>query len=109
MKRFSILLVLIPLVLITISHLQAQSQKPPENAAPKYRVMSVSDMFKGDDAAMKKVYQMAFSASVDGKPIGRRRTDMDTPDYEAAINRLAKDGWELVTVNKSNYWVFQAC
>ena len=32
---------------------------------------------------------------------------MDVRDYDEALNRLAQGGWELVTVNKSNYWVFR--
>lgn len=38
---------------------------------------------------------------------GIGRTDMDAFDYEKALNRIAAQGWELVAVIKSNYWVFR--
>ena len=73
-----------------------------------YRVMSPIEMFDGDDDAKKKISQMMFTVKKGAKPQGIQRTDMDAKDYERALNRLAGEGWQLVTVTKSNYWVFNS-
>lgn len=74
----------------------------------EYKAMSLAEMFADSDAAMEKVFQMTTVArGENGQPIGINRTDMDVSDYNEALNRLADEGWELVTVNKSNYWVFR--
>ena len=58
----------------------------------------------GDSAAGKeKIGQLVIHDN--NNPL--QRTDLDVPDYQEAIDRLAKDGWEPVTVNHSNYWVFR--
>lgn len=71
----------------------------------EYNVMSLVEMFAdapNPDQIKKKILQMTVRTSP-----GIHRTDLDVSDYEEAINRLAGEGWELVTVNKSNYWVFR--
>ncbi len=72
-----------------------------------YRVMSLVEMFEGDDEATKKIADMMFVVKKGDEPQGVQRTDLDAKDYERALNRLASKGWTLVTVNKSNYWVFR--
>jgi hypothetical protein len=69
--------------------------------AYEYRVMSIMDMFEGQPEADKV---MNLAVQVKGQ---FNRTDMDAADYQKALNRIAAEGWELVTVNKSNYWVFR--
>lgn len=98
-------------ILITVSwtfaHGQPDAGDTKKSDAPTYRVMSVAEMFEGDEAAKAKISQMLVTVKVNGKPAGIHRTDMDVKDYERALNRLAAEGWTLVTVNKSNYWVFK--
>ena len=92
----------VPLVLVGVTSLasctkrQAASPKAPSY---EYRVMSLMDMFA--DTQEEKVKQLTVSVGP------ARRTDMDAADYQEALNRLSGQGWELVTVNKSNYWVFR--
>ncbi|MGC1481677.1 MAG: hypothetical protein WA771_14350 [Chthoniobacterales bacterium] len=69
----------------------------------EYRVMPLAEIFKGQPAAMAKIGDLMVK-----EPSAQfTRTDMDAADYEEALNRLAGEGWELVTVNKSNYWIFR--
>ena len=68
----------------------------------EYRAMSLIEMFKDDPDARKKISDIMVT--VDGE---FNRTDMDTTDYTKALNRLADNGWELVAVNRSNYWIFK--
>ncbi|MCG6155132.1 DUF4177 domain-containing protein [Rubinisphaera margarita] len=75
-------------------------------AAPEYRVMSLIDMFKEDEVARKKIGEMMFQVRKSSDSPRVTRTDLDVADYQRALDRLAKEGWRLVTVNKSNYWVF---
>lgn len=72
-----------------------------DQANYEYRVMSLLDMFEGQPAAGK------IADIVVQTKDAPHRTDMDAADYQEALNRLAAQGWELVTVNKSNYWVFR--
>ena len=84
----------------------AEATRPPQPAPRyEYNVMSLMEMFK-DSPNAEKMRDKIGDIMVQGEE-DFNRTDMDVPDYEAALNRLAKDGWELVTVNKSNYWVFR--
>ena len=72
-----------------------------EEAHYEYRVMSLMQMYEGTPEAQK------VREIVPRVTNGIGRTDMDAVDYEKALNRIAAEGWELVTVNKSNYWVFR--
>lgn len=91
---------------ITCVLAQPREDAPPPQPKVEYRVMSLWQLFQGDADAERKVRQIAIKVRSDGKP-RVQRTDMDVRDYEKALNRISKDGWELVTVNKSNYWVFK--
>ncbi len=83
------------------------AETPAENATvPEYRVMSLIDMFKEDEVARKKIGEMMFQVRKSSETSRTTRTDLDVADYQRALDRLAKEGWRLVTVNKSNYWVF---
>ena len=89
-----------------------ETSAPP--ATYEYKVFSLIDMFADSPRAQamdKKIGQMMVrvSGAMNGKEIqsGFRRTDMDAADYQEALNRLAAQGWELVAVNKSNYWIFR--
>ena len=95
------------LVAIGVSYMGAQQPAAPL-ARPEfeYRVVSLWEMFKGDVDSERKVKEIAGSIRTSGRPAAHR-TDMDAKDYEAALNTMAKDGWQLVAVNKSNYWVFR--
>lgn len=86
---------------------QDASVARPVKGAETYRVMSLIEMFQHDDAAQKKIAQIMFTVKKGDEPQGVQRTDLDAKDYENALNRLASEGWTLVTVNKSNYWVFK--
>ena len=86
---------------------QAVPDSQEKASATIYRVMSLVEMFEGDDAAEKKIAQMMFTVKKSDNTQGIRRTEMDAKDYERALNRLARDGWTLVTVTKSNYWVWK--
>lgn len=68
----------------------------------EYKVMSLLEMFSNSEAAKKKVLDMMVQPAT-----GPRRTDMDAADYHEALNRFSQEGWEPVTVTKSNYWVFR--
>ena len=92
---------------LTVAYGQAESDEADQPTVPQYRVMSLVEMFKGDDEARKKIAQMMIQVKKGDEPQGFHRTDMDAKDYERALNRLAADGWTLVAVNKSNYWVFK--
>ena len=64
--------------------------------------MSLIEMFKDDPEANKKISELMVQVK------GHfNRTDMDVSDYKRALNRIEKEGWTLVTVNKSNYWIFK--
>ena len=78
------------------------TQPSLNNTEYEYKAMSLAEMFKGDKDANKKIADIMVTVSE-----GFNRTDMDAVDYTEALNRLAADGWELVTVNKSNYWIFR--
>ena len=84
----------------------AEPARPPQPALRhEYNVMSLAEMFK-DSPNAERMRDKIGNIMAQGDR-GFNRTDMDVPDYETALNRLAQDGWELVTVNKSNYWVFR--
>ena len=72
------------------------------NIEYEYKAMSLVEMFEGDAAAQKKITDMMVKVGE-----GFNRTDMDAIDYTEALNRLGTQGWQLVTVNKSNYWIFR--
>lgn len=91
----------------TLSYGQDQAEQPDAKPAVTYRVMSLVEMFEGDKEARKKIAQMMITVKKGDEVQGFQRTDMDATDYERALNRLAQEGWILVTVNKSNYWVFK--
>jgi hypothetical protein len=82
-----------------------QPDDPLASASFEYNVMSLAEMFVDSPNAEKAKRKIASIAVRMGN--AARRTDMDVADYEEALNRLAREGWELVTVNKSNYWVFR--
>ncbi len=69
----------------------------------EYKVMTLYDMF--GETQKDKVMKIAVTVNVGDAHV--TRTDMDPPDYQDALNRLASEGWELVTINKSNYWIFR--
>ena len=71
----------------------------PQSSQYEYKVMSLYDMF--GQTHKEKLSQLTVSTA------DFKRTDMDVPDYQEALDRLSSQGWELVTVNKSNYWVFR--
>jgi len=78
---------------------------------PEYRVISLEDLFKGDDEALTRLKEGSLnSAFSDGSEyqirVGVRRTDMDAQDYEKALNRMAADGWMFEGLTKSNCWIF---
>ena len=108
MKRIfiSCLISLVLISTLTVAIGQAESDETGQPTVPQYRVMSLVEMFKGDDEARKKLAQMIQVKKSDD-PQRFHRTDMDAKDYERALNRLAADGWTLVAVNRSNYWVFK--
>ena len=91
----------------TFAYGQAGDEKIADQDRQAYRVMSIAEMFEGDEEAQKKISQMTMKVTIDGVPQGLNRTDMDAVDYERALNRLAADGWILVAANQSNYWVFK--
>jgi len=68
----------------------------------EYKVMSLLDLFGDTDSGRAKIAQLMVTSSD-----GFRRTDMDVPDYQQALDKMAQQGWELVTINKSNYWIFR--
>ena len=108
MKKLSVS-ALLTLLAAGVSLLYAQEQAAPPQAGlavPEYRVMHLGEMFKGDEEAMKKIGELSVRVTGGTNQVQVNRTDMDSKDYERALNRLAKEGWTLVTVNKSNYWVF---
>ncbi len=107
MKQFVLLCVAVVVAYAGLTFAFAQEKAAPE-AITQYRVMSLADMFKDDEAAMKKVKEMVVNISINGRPAnGIRRTDMDAADYEKVLNQISDDGWELVSVTPANYWVFQ--
>jgi len=85
----------------SVAEPQAESATVPE-----YRVMSLIDMFKEDEVARKKIGEMMFQVRKSSETSRTTRTDLDVVDYQRALDRLSQEGWRLVTVNKSNYWVF---
>ncbi len=93
----------------TLTYGQNKQPVEAQEAAEVYRVMSLIEMFEGDEDAKEKLVQMMFKVTNGQKPQAVRiqRTDLEPQDYERALNRLAAEGWTLVTVNKSNYWVFK--
>ncbi len=94
-------------VAMTATYLWAQPRDQHKAKTQiEYRVMSLWEMFEGDAESERKVKQMFVTVKTSGHT-GTQRTDMDVQDYQKALNAIAKDGWELVTVNKSNYWVFK--
>ena len=78
---------------------------PPASAPSQYetRMMSLVELVGDSESGKVKIAQIA----VQDKNAAFKRTDLDVSDYQQAFDRLAKDGWEPVTVNKSNYWVFR--
>jgi hypothetical protein len=78
--------------------------KHPISAPSEYefKVMPLIALVGDSPEAAKKISEMMVKTKD-----GFNRTDLDVTDYQAAFDRLAKDGWEPVTVNKSNYWVFR--
>ena len=76
--------------------------QPAVRSAYEYRVMSLMEMFGDTDAGAKRVGELMVES-----PGPVHRTDMNSADYQEALDRLADEGWEVVTVNKSNYWVFR--
>jgi len=59
-------------------------------------------MFNGNAEAMKKMADMMVHVSG-----SFNRSDMDAADYTKVLNKLAAEGWQLVAVNNSNYWIFR--
>ncbi len=95
------------LVAIGVTYLWAQeSNIPTPKPQVEYRVMSLWEMFEGDVEAERRVKELSVTIRTTEK-VRTRRTDMDAQDYQKALNTIANDGWELVTVNKSNYWIFK--
>jgi hypothetical protein len=92
---------------LTIAYGQNGAASHQNDTVGTYRVMSLVEMFEGDEEARKKIADMMFVVKKGDEPQGVQRTDLDAKDYERALNRLASKGWTLVTVNKSNYWVFR--
>ena len=86
-----------------------QQTPSPEARVPAttYRVISFPEMFAGDEEARQRLFEYMVHVKKGDEPQGVHRTDMDPKDYERALNRLAAEGWTLVAVNKSNYWVFK--
>ena len=85
---------------------QQAAPKAAKVAAYEYKVMSLAEMFKDSKNAQKKIAELVVHVQTPNN-FQFQRTDMDVRDYDEALNRLAQEGWELVTVNKSNYWVFR--
>jgi hypothetical protein len=73
----------------------------------QYRVIPFPELFIDDEEAQQRLREVMFHVKKGDESQGIHRTDMLPKDYERAINGMAADGWQLVTVNKSNYWVFQ--
>jgi hypothetical protein len=99
-----------PAVIVFIVTMAFAAQEAEENGVAlqcEYNVMSLAEMFSDAPNAAEMLQKiLELTVQVQGGP-GLRRTDLDVPDYDEALNRLADDGWELVTVTKSNYWVFR--
>jgi hypothetical protein len=96
---------ILPLVVLALLF-TASRDLAADQAAFEYRVMSLVEMFEGLPEA-SKVMEIAVQVKTTSGGPSFNRTDMDAADYQKALNRLAGQGWELVTVNKSNYWVFR--
>lgn len=91
------------IALIATWVVQGQMKQPSSVASQyEFKLMGLADLVKDSPAGRKKVMEIAVHAKT-----GWIREDLDGEDYQAAFDRLAKDGWEPVTVNKSNYWVFR--
>lgn len=69
------------------------------NDRPIYRVMNLNQLFENDAEAQRKLRETSATNSA--------QTDLDPRDYEQALNHWAKQGLRLVTVNKSNDWIFE--
>lgn len=76
----------------------------------EYRVMSLEDLFEGDDEAMARLGEGSLNSTYsDGSEYHRRdlrRIDMEPKDYEKALNRMAADDWIFEGLTKSNCWIF---
>jgi hypothetical protein len=97
--------IVIALLTVCIIAISLRGQPATRSAAPpayEYKVMPLAELVAGSDDAMKKIG--AMSVFVPGQA---QRTDLDVTDYQAAFDRLAAQGWEPVTVNRSNYWVLR--
>ena len=73
-----------------------------QSASNEYEAMSLVELFKDNPEAMDKIGDLMVTVEN-----GFNRTDMDVWDYTWALNKMAEEGWELVAVNKSNYWIFR--
>ncbi|MGJ8678453.1 MAG: hypothetical protein ACSHX0_13125 [Akkermansiaceae bacterium] len=88
--------------LASFSGCKTKSSEDSLSPTYEYRAMSLAEMFKADPNAKEKIGEMIVLTDS-----SFNRTDMDASDYTEALNRLASSGWELVSVNKSNYWIFR--
>ena len=98
-KVFAVLSV----VLVASWSLLGQARQP--TSAPseyEFKVVPLIALVGDSPEGVKKISEMMVKTKE-----GFNRTDLDVTDYQAAFDRLAKDGWEPVTVNKSDYWVFR--
>ena len=97
------MLILLSVVLIACLSLRGQAKQP--TSAPseyEFKAMPLIGLVGDSPEGAKKIGEIMVQTKG-----GFNRTDLDVTDYQAAFDRLAKDGWEPVTVNKSNYWVFR--
>jgi hypothetical protein len=103
-KRPLVLAIALTVGAVSVLVAQQTGVRPKPATAPvfEYRVMSLMEMFGQTEAARAKIGQIMVHTGQ-----GFQRDDMDIPDYNEALNRIAAEGWELVTVNKSNYRVFR--
>ena len=104
MKSKSLTLVfLLTVVFIVAWNLRGQATEPaPRPSEYEFRVLPLIALVGDSPEARKKIGELMVQSKE-----GVNRTDLDVTDYQKAFDRLANEGWEPVTVNKSNYWVFR--
>lgn len=104
--NFRVLWIAAPLCLLGLLLRGEPSAPVAASRAYDYKVMALAELVGDSPQAMKKIEEMTVHSSV-GNGADERRTDLDAADYQAAIDHWTALGWEPVTVNRSNYWVFR--
>lgn len=106
-KIIIIVLLLLWIPLLFFSFFRKDSCHRNENSSKfEYKVFSLAEMFENDPVVTKKITELMVNVKVQGG-VTFTRTDLDCVDYQKALDRLSKDGWQFVAVTKSNYWIFR--